>query len=149
MKFRLIRLVCYSPTNRHEWEEDLSDALRKSAPTVALHRSSLGNEKRLVEISDEVALTLFQNFVAFGFQAFFQTRDSPGIFFIQLPAGFQRAPVRSDFLPAIGGGFFRGVRSNPGEDAGGHRTTEVRAMLPGKSGANFIDRDEPAFRDLL
>src|SRR5207253_3401941 len=58
-----------------------------------------------------------------------------GVLGIHLAPRLQRSPVRRDVGFTFGSRFFRGVRGDPGEDAGGDGAADGGAVFPGDEGA--------------
>jgi hypothetical protein len=85
------------------------------------------------------------NGVAFFFQAFLEGAHAPGIFGVQLAAGFEGSPVRRDPRLSFRLGFGGGVRGDPRKDSGGERTADGSAVFAGEAPANFVDCQQAAF----
>src|SRR5689334_22095173 len=91
-----------------------------------------GNEQNLLEIGHEKIPSSLQDFVAFATEQPPQRAKAAGIFFVELAAGLQCAPVGRDAFVPLRRGFLRGMRSDPRENAGGDWAADVHAMFTGK-----------------
>ena len=74
--------------------------------------------------------------------------DAAREFGVQRAVLFYDAPVGCDAPSALGFDFRGGVRGNPGKDSRRDRAGEVGPVFFGQGGAQFVNGDAPAFRDL-
>src|SRR5260221_98489 len=87
--------------------------------------------------------------MTFRFQMLSDSFDAARILRIQLAAGPKGPPIRSNAGSAARALLIGRIGCNPGKNAGSYRATDSDVMLRSENGANFINRDQLASRDLV
>ena len=90
---------------------------------------SFGSTIDASAVGDEVPRAFLDDAMAFGCEPGSQILDAAGILGVQFAAGFERAPVGRNALAAGLFVFVGRVGGDPGEDAGGDRAGDRRAVL--------------------